>query len=202
MPITEETDTQRPLSPYGNSKKIAEEILEDFVKVNPIFSVVTMRYFNPIGAHESGKIGELPKGVPNNLIPYITQTAAGKREKLMVYGNDYPTKDGTAIRDYIHVVDLANAHVKAVQRLHKNQQDNSFEIYNLGSGNGFSVMEVIKTFERVAKMNLNYEVTDRREGDVPELYTTTDLAFQKLGWKAKRGLDEMIYSAWQWQSRL
>lgn len=201
LPITEHNQTQRPFSPYGNTKKIAEEILDDFTKANANFSTISLRYFNPIGAHESGEIGELPNGIPNNLMPYITQTASGVREKLMVFGKDYDTRDGTPIRDYIHVVDLAQAHVKALQRLIDNHQETALEIYNLGTGNGFTVMEVIQSFERISGLKLNYEIVGRREGDVPELYAATDLAEQKLGWKAKRGLDEMIASAWHWEQK-
>jgi len=201
LPITENNQTQRPFSPYGNTKKIGEEILEDFTKTETNFSAISLRYFNPIGAHESGEIGELPTGTPNNLMPFITQTAAGIREKLMVFGNDYDTRDGTPIRDYIHVVDLAKAHVKALDRLIENKQENSLEIFNLGTGNGFSVMEVIESFERISGLRLNYEIVDRREGDVPQLFASTDLAYQKLGWKAKLGLDEMIDSAWRWEQK-
>jgi UDP-glucose 4-epimerase len=160
-----------------------------------------LRYFNPIGAHESGEIGELPNGIPNNLMPYITQTAAGIREKLMVFGNDYPTNDGTPIRDYVHVVDIAKAHVNALNRLIKQKQEQPLEIYNLGTGNGFSVMEMIESFERVSNSKIKYEILDRREGDVPKLFAGTDLAFQKLGWKAELGLDDMINSAWYWEQK-
>ena len=201
LPITEENKTQRPFSPYGNTKKIAEEILDDFTKANPNFAAISLRYFNPIGAHESGNIGELPNGTPNNLMPYITQTAAGVRKKLMVFGNDYPTKDGTPIRDYIHVVDLAKAHVKALKRLLKQDQEQPLEIYNLGTGNGFSVLDVIQSFDRVSNTKLKYEITDRRDGDVPKLYAATDLALEKLGWKAEKGLDEMIDSSWRWEQK-
>ena len=201
LPIAENNQTQRPFSPYGNTKKIAEEILEDFTKTETNFSAISLRYFNPIGAHESGEIGELPTGTPNNLMPFITQTAAGIREKLMVFGNDYDTRDGTPIRDYIHVVDLAKAHVKALDRLIENKQENSLETFNLGTGNGFSVMEVIESFERISGLRLNYEIVDRREGDVPQLFASTDLAYQKLGWKAELGLDEMIDSAWRWEQK-
>ncbi|MDG1285822.1 MAG: GDP-mannose 4,6-dehydratase, partial [Flavobacteriaceae bacterium] len=149
----------------------------------------------------SGEIGELPNGIPNNLMPYITQTAVGLRDKLMVYGNDYPTKDGTPIRDYIHVVDLAKAHVKAINRLIDGKQEKPLETYNLGTGNGFSVMEVIESFERVSGLKINYEIVGRREGDVPQLFAATDLAHQKLVWKAELGLDEMIDSAWQWEQK-
>ena len=201
LPITEESETKRPFSPYGNTKKIAEEIIDDLIKSNYNFAATSLRYFNPIGAHNSGLIGELPTGIPNNLMPYITQTAAGIREKLMVYGNDYPTKDGTPIRDYIHVVDLAKAHVLAVQRMINNQQDKPFETFNLGTGNGFSVLDVIHTFEKVTNSKLNYQITDRRPGDVPELYAATSLAEEKLGWKATHSLDEMIKSSWDWEQK-
>ncbi len=199
LPITENNKTQRPFSTYGNTKKIAEEILEDYTRSNKVFSVISLRYFNPIGAHSSGEIGELPNGIPNNLMPYITQTAAGIREKLMVYGNDYPTKDGTPIRDYIHVVDLAKAHVLAVKRLLNKEQEMALEIFNLGTGVGYSVMDVIKTFETVTGVKLNYEVTSRRDGDVPELYASINLAKEKLGWSAKKALDDMINSSWIWE---
>jgi UDP-glucose 4-epimerase len=201
LPITEDNETQRPFSPYGNTKKNAEEIQDDFTKSNDAFSAISLRYFNPIGAHPSGEIGELPNGIPNNLMPYITQTAAGIREKLMVFGNDYPTKDGTPIRDYIHVVDLAKAHVKAINRLIDRKQDQPLETYNLGTGNGFSVMEVIESFERVSGLKLNYETVGRREGDVPQLFAATDLVYQKMGWKAELGLDQMIDSAWRLEQK-
>ena len=199
LPITEKNETKRPFSPYGNSKKIAEEIIEDLINSKNSLSSISLRYFNPIGAHESGLIGELPSGIPNNLMPYITQTAAGVREKLMVFGNNYPTKDGTPIRDYIHVVDLAKAHVLAVKRLINKEQDNSFEVFNLGTGNGFSVLDVINSFEKVTNSKLNYEITERRAGDVPQLFAATDLAKEKLGWQAKKSLDEMIDSSWKWE---
>ncbi|MFK8059673.1 MAG: UDP-glucose 4-epimerase GalE [Polaribacter sp.] len=201
LPISEKNKTQRPFSPYGNSKKIAEEIIEDFTNTSKGFSAISLRYFNPIGAHKSGLIGELPTGIPNNLMPYITQTAIGLREKLMVYGNDYSTKDGTPIRDYIHVEDLANAHVKALSRLLNKNQETSFEIMNLGTGNGFSVLEVIKTFEEVTQQKLKYEITNRRSGDVPKLYADAKLAEEKLNWKAVKTLDEMIKSSWIWEQK-
>jgi len=202
LPITEKDKTKRPLSPYGNTKKMAEEIIEDVVTANKNFAAISLRYFNPIGAHSSGLIGELPSGVPNNLMPYITQTAAGVREKLLIYGDDYPTKDGTPIRDYIHVEDLAEAHVKALKRLLNKEQDNSFEVFNLGRGKGYSVLEIVTAFEEVTKQKLNYQITKRRQGDVPILYAATDLAEQKLGWKATRKLEEMIASSWQWEQKV
>lgn len=202
LPITEKNETQRPFSPYGNTKKIAEEILDDFTKSAENFSAISLRYFNPIGAHESGSIGELPNGIPNNLMPYITQTAAGLRDKLMVYGNDYPTKDGTPIRDYIHVVDLAKAHVLAVKRLLNKKQEAALEFFNLGTGVGYSVLDVINSFEAVTKSKLNYEITERRDGDVPQLYASTDLAQEKLGWSADKKLNDMIDSSWTWEQNL
>ncbi len=201
LPITEKNETQRPFSPYGNTKKIAEEILDDYSKSNKEFSAISLRYFNPIGAHESGEIGELPNGIPNNLMPYITQTAAGIREKLLVFGNDYPTKDGTPIRDYIHVVDLAKAHVFALNRLLHKEQEKSLEFFNLGTGVGYSVLDVINSFEEVTNSKLNYEITGRREGDVAQLYAATDLAKEKLGWTAKKELNEMIISSWTWEQK-
>ena len=202
LPITEANETQRPFSPYGNTKKIAEEILEDTVRAHKDFSAISLRYFNPIGAHESGLIGELPCGIPNNLLPYITQTAIGKREKLLVYGNDYSTKDGTPIRDYIHVVDLAEAHVIAVKRLLHREQKTSYEVFNLGTGNGYSVLEIIDAFEKASGKPLNYEITVRREGDVPQLFASTELANERLGWTAKKNLNEMISTSWEWEMKL
>ena len=202
LPITESSETKRPFSPYGNTKKMAEEIIQDVVKANSSLSAISLRYFNPIGAHDTGLIGELPNGVPNNLMPYITQTAMGVREKLMVFGNDYPTKDGTPIRDYIHVVDLAEAHVLAVKRLIKKNQNMSFEIFNLGTGIGYSVMDIINAFESTTKTTLNYEITDRRPGDVPELYADVNLAKNELYWQAKRDLKDMISSAWEWERNI
>ncbi len=202
MPITEDAPTQRPFSPYGNTKKIAEEILEDFTNSQSDVSVISLRYFNPIGAHESGQIGEFPTGIPNNLMPYITQTAAGVRKKLMVFGNDYPTKDGTPIRDYIHVEDLAEAHLKALQRLLDPTPTEPLEVFNLGTGKGFSVLEMIKAFEAVSGSPLNYEITERRPGDVPEMFASTALAKQVLNWEATRGLQEMIQSSWTWEQNL
>ncbi|MEM1408980.1 MAG: UDP-glucose 4-epimerase GalE [Bacteroidota bacterium] len=199
LPITESSQTQRPFSPYGNTKKVAEEIIEDLSKASRHFRAISLRYFNPIGAHSSGLMGELPTGIPNNLLPFITQTAAGIREKLWVYGNDYPTEDGTPVRDYIHVVDLAKAHVLALDRLLGNQQEKQFEIFNLGTGTGYSVMDIIDTFERVTNTKLNYEVTGKRKGDVPELYSSAQLALEKLNWKAELSLEDMIRSAWKWE---
>ncbi len=202
LPITESNEVKQPFSPYGNTKKVAEEILLDLTKSEHNFSAISLRYFNPIGAHSSGLIGELPSGIPNNLLPYITQCAIGILEQLKVFGDDYDTKDGTAIRDYIHVVDLAKAHVAALNRLLKKEQETSYEVFNLGTGKGYTVLEIIREFEKVANMKLNYKIVERREGDVPELYAATKLAEEKLGWKALLGLNEMIRSSWQWEQQL
>ncbi|PTX59705.1 UDP-galactose 4-epimerase [Kordia periserrulae] len=202
LPITEMNQIKRPFSPYGNTKKIAEEILEDFSKSNEAFKVVSLRYFNPIGAHNSGLIGELPNGIPNNLLPYITQCAAGVLKELQVFGDDYNTKDGTAIRDYIHVVDLAKAHVQSLERLLANKEEANFEVFNLGTGNGFTVLDIIKTFEKVAKVNLNYKIVDRRAGDVEALYAETQQAAEKLAWSATLNLEDMIRSSWNWEQSI
>ena len=202
VPITENTPVQRPFSSYGNTKKIAEEILEDFTNSQPNMSAISLRYFNPIGAHESGEIGEFPSGIPNNLMPYITQTAAGVRDKLMVFGNDYPTKDGTPIRDYIHVVDLAEAHLKALQRLLNSTSPTPLETFNLGTGKGYSVLEMITAFEAVSGNPLNYEITDRRPGDVPEMFASTVKAKRILNWEATRDLQDLIQSSWTWEQNL
>ena len=199
LPVTEESELKRASSPYGNSKKIGEEILEDLTKSDLNFSVISLRYFNPIGAHASGFIGEIPSGIPNNLMPYITQTAAGVREQLLVYGNDYPTPDGTAIRDYIHVVDLAQAHVVALKRLLDQKQESPLEVFNLGTAKGYSVLEVIHSFESVTQVQLNYKLTDRRAGDIASLYAATERTEKQLGWKAQKGIDEMMRSSWEWE---
>ena len=201
MPITENAPIQVAMSPYGNTKQIGEEIITDVAKVTNINSIL-LRYFNPIGAHPSAEIGELPLGVPQNLVPFITQTAFGLREKLSVFGNDYPTTDGTAIRDYIHVVDLAKAHVIALQRLLKKQNSEKVETFNLGTGTGSSVLEVITAFEKVSNQKLNYQIVGRREGDVIEAYANTDKANTVLGWKAKSTLEEALASAWKWEQKI
>ncbi len=201
LPVKESTARKDAESPYGNTKKIAEDILEDEVRAGSL-RCIALRYFNPIGAHPTAMIGELPLGVPDNLVPYITQTAIGIREKLMIFGNDYETKDGTPIRDYIHVVDLARAHVVAVKRMMEDKQISPWEIFNLGTGNGFSVLEVINSFEKVSDIKLNYAFTDRRQGDIEKVWADTEYANQELGWKAERGLDEMMQSAWDWELAL
>ena len=202
MPITENAPVKLPESPYGNTKQIGEEIIKDTCLVKENLKAITLRYFNPIGAHPSAKIGELPIGVPQNLVPYITQTAAGLRDCLSVFGDDYPTPDGTCIRDYIHVVDLAKAHVVALQRLLENKNESNFETFNVGTGVGSSVLEVVKSFERVSGQSLNYKIAPRREGDVVSAYANTDKANTVLGWKAESSLDEAMRSAWDWEQSI
>ncbi|WP_298900318.1 UDP-glucose 4-epimerase GalE [uncultured Psychroserpens sp.] len=202
MPITENAPIKPAESPYGNTKQIGEEIIRDTCKVNLDLNAIALRYFNPIGAHASSKIGELPIGVPQNLVPYITQTAAGLRSYLSVFGDDYPTPDGTCIRDYIHVVDLAKAHVFALQRLMNGRQDSNFETFNIGTGVGSSVLEVIKSFERVSGKSLNYKMTARREGDIVSAYADTKKANSILGWKSQLTLDDAMLSAWNWEKHI
>jgi UDP-glucose 4-epimerase len=201
MPITENASVQPAMSPYGNTKQIGEEIITDVVKVSNINSIL-LRYFNPIGAHPTAEIGELPIGVPQNLVPFITQTGIGLRQELSVYGDDYPTPDGTAIRDYIHVVDLAKAHVVALQRLIENKNLDKVETFNLGTGTGSSVLEVIKTFEKVSGKKLPYKIVGRREGDITSAYANTDKANKVLGWKAQSSLEESLASAWKWEQKI
>ncbi|HKK61954.1 MAG TPA: GDP-mannose 4,6-dehydratase, partial [Bacteroidales bacterium] len=184
---------------YGNTKQICEEVIQDYTTVIKGKHFISLRYFNPIGAHPSAKIGELPLGVPNNLVPFITQTAIGIREQLKIFGNDYNTADGTAIRDYINVVDLARAHVIAVNRLIEGENISDFEVFNLGTGRGNSVLEVVKAFEKVTGEKLNYKIVDRREGDVEQVYADTKYANEELGWKAEKELEETLLSAWNWE---
>jgi len=201
MPITEDASVQPAASPYGNTKQIGEEIIKDVTKVTNI-NAILLRYFNPIGAHPTAEIGELPIGVPQNLVPFITQTAAGIRESLSVYGDDYPTPDGTAIRDYIHVVDLAKAHVVALQRLIENKNQDKVETFNVGTGTGSSVLEVITAFEKVSGQKLPYKIVGRREGDITVAYANTDKANTVLGWKAQSTLEEALASAWKWEQKI
>ncbi|AMO20096.1 UDP-glucose 4-epimerase GalE [Flavobacterium columnare] len=201
MPITEDAPVQSAISPYGNTKQIGEEIIADVTKVTNI-NAVLLRYFNPIGAHPSTEIGELPLGVPQNLIPFITQTAIGLRQELSVFGNDYPTEDGTAIRDYIHVVDLAKAHVVALERLLAKKNVEKVEVFNVGTGTGSSVLEVISTFEKVSGQKLPYKIVGRREGDITEAYAHTAKANQVLGWKSQSTLEEALTSAWEWEQKI
>ncbi len=202
LPITEDAPTKPAESPYGNTKKISEDILRDTCKANTHLRSISLRYFNPIGAHPSSEIGELPIGVPQNLVPFITQTAAGVREELSVFGNDYPTADGTCIRDYIHVVDLAKAHVVALQRILQGKAESNYEVYNLGTGKGSSVLEVIQRFERVSGQELPYKIVARREGDVVAAYADTTKANDVLGWKTVSSLDEALLSAWNWEKKV
>ncbi len=202
LPITENAPVKPAISPYGNTKQIGEEIIRDLAQVKPNFNAIALRYFNPIGAHQSAEIGELPIGVPLNLVPFITQTAAGLRDQLSVFGNDYPTPDGTCIRDYIHVVDLAKAHVVALERLLHKKNTQNFELFNLGTGVGNSVLEVIQSFEKVSDQKLNYKIAPRRSGDVISAYADTTLANDVLGWKTSYNLDEAIASAWKWEQKI
>lgn len=201
MPITENAPIQPAISPYGNTKQIGEEIITEVCKVSTINSIL-LRYFNPIGAHPSAEIGELPIGIPQNLIPYITQTGIGLRQELSVYGDDYPTQDGTCIRDYIHVVDLAKAHVIALQRLLNKKNVEKVETFNLGTGTGSTVLEVITTFEKVCGRKLPYKIVPRREGDIVSAYANTDKANTVLGWKAQSTLEEALASAWKWEQKI
>lgn len=202
LPITENALVKQAESPYGNTKQIGEEIIKDTCKVSPNIKAISLRYFNPIGAHESANIGELPIGIPQNLVPFITQTAIGLREQLSVFGDDYPTPDGTCIRDYIHVVDLAKAHVVALKRLLNDKNKDNYETFNLGTGTGSSVLEVIQSFERVSGEKLNYKIVGRREGDVISAYADTTKANEELGWKTKLTLDEGMRSAWIWEQKV
>ncbi|QCX37018.1 UDP-glucose 4-epimerase GalE [Aureibaculum algae] len=201
MPITESAPFKTAESPYGNTKQIGEEIISDASKVSNL-NAIALRYFNPIGAHKTTKIGELPIGVPQNLIPYVTQTAAGMRKELSVFGGDYPTPDGTAVRDYIHVVDLAKAHTVAMKRLLKGDNKSNFEVFNIGTGKGSSVLEVIKAFEKATNKKLNYKIVERREGDITEAYADTTYAQSELKWKAELSLEDALASAWNWQETL
>jgi len=202
LPVTEQSPIQPALSPYGNTKQINEEIIRDFVKVNPEIHAIALRYFNPVGAHPSSLIGELPLGVPANLIPFITQTAAGIRECLSVFGNDYDTPDGTPIRDYIDIIDLANAHIAAINRMEEGKQKKNLEFFNIGTGNGLSVLELIKAFEEATGVKLNYKIVGRREGDIEKVWADTSFANKELGWKAVVPLKETMLNAWNWQKKV
>ena len=202
LPVTENTPKKDAESPYGNTKAISEEVLRDVVKVTPEFNVIALRYFNPIGAHPSALIGELPRGVPNNLVPFITQTAAGIRQQLSVFGDDYETPDGSCIRDYINVVDLAKAHVVSINRLINNTNSDRFEFFNIGTGTGASVLEVVKTFEESTGVKVNYKIVARRPGDIEKIYADTTIANSVLGWKAETSLYDTLLSAWNWEKRI
>lgn len=202
MPITENAPVKKAESPYGNTKQIGEEIITDTCKVTPSLNAISLRYFNPMGAHPSAQIGELPLGVPQNLVPFITQTGVGLREELSVYGSDYPTQDGTAVRDYIYVVDLAKAHVVALKRLLEHKNTHNYEVFNVGTGKGSSVLEVIQSFERISGKKLNYKIVDRRAGDITTAYADTTKANKILGWKSAYTLDEAMESAWRWEQKI
>ena len=199
LPVTEQTPRQPATSPYGNTKTMCEDILRDSVRAYPGIFGIALRYFNPIGAHPTALIGELPRGVPNNLVPFITQTAIGKRECLSVFGNDYPTPDGTCLRDFIDIVDLAKAHVSAVGRMLDGKMKQGYEIFNVGTGRPVSVMELINTFERVNGVKLNWKFAPRRPGDVVSIWADPSLAEKELGWKAERSLDDTLKAAWEWE---
>lgn len=201
-PVTEDTPRQSATSPYGNTKQICEDILRDSVKAYSGIKGIALRYFNPIGAHPSALIGELPRGVPNNLVPFITQTAIGKRECLSVFGGDYPTPDGTCLRDYIDIVDLAKAHVSAVDRMLDGKMEKEYEIFNIGTGRPLSVLELINSFERVNGVKLNWKMAPRRAGDVVAIWADPSLAEAKLGWKATRSIDQTLSAAWAWEKHL
>ena len=201
LPVTELAPVKKAESPYGNTKQVAEEILAETCAVTPNLKVIALRYFNPVGAHKSALIGELPIGVPQNLVPFITQSAIGKRGAITVFGNDYNTPDGSAIRDYIHVVDLAKAHVAAIKRL-ETQRDNNFEIFNVGTGKGSSVLQIINAFEKSTGEKLNYVIGKRREGDIEKTFGDVTKSNKELNWKAELGLEEMMSSAWNWEKYL
>jgi UDP-glucose 4-epimerase len=202
LPITEMAPVKKATSPYGNTKQIAEEILKDVCIVSETLNTIALRYFNPIGAHKTAEIGELPKGSPQNLVPFITQTAAGIRKELSVFGDDYPTVDGSCIRDYIHVVDLANAHVIALERLLNKKNKANYEVFNIGTGRGSSVLEVVNAFEKVTNQKLNYKIVDRRPGDVVSVYADTNKANDELGWKAEKSMEDALESAWKWEKKV
>ncbi len=202
LPVTEDTPRQTATSPYGNTKKICEDIITDAVHADAPYKAILLRYFNPIGAHPSAKIGELPLGVPQNLIPFVTQTAAGIREQLSVFGDDYNTPDGSCIRDYINVVDLAKAHVVAVERMLSGKSLENVEVFNVGTGRGLSVLEIVETFQKVTGVKLNYKIVGRREGDIEQVWADPTKANQVLGWKAEASVEETLLSAWRWQESL
>ncbi|OWO83350.1 UDP-glucose 4-epimerase GalE [Photorhabdus luminescens] len=196
VPLTENAKVGGTTNPYGTSKLMVEQVLKDFAAAEPSFKITSLRYFNPVGAHSSGMIGEDPNGIPNNLLPYITQVAIGRLECLSVYGSDYPTKDGTGIRDYIHVMDLAEGHIAAIDYLNKQQ---SYEVFNLGTGAGYSVLELLHAFEKASGKDIPYKITDRRPGDIAECWSDPSRARNILGWQATRNIDDMMRDSWNWQ---
>ncbi len=199
LPVTELAPVKKAESPYGNTKQIAEEILQETAAVTPDLNVIALRYFNPVGAHSTALIGELPNGIPANLVPFITQSAIGKRGPITVYGTDYDTPDGSAIRDYIHVVDLAKAHVAAIKRLESQQASDNYEVFNVGTGKGFSVLEIIKAFETSTGQKLDYQIGPRRAGDIVQIYGDVHKSNTVLGWNAQLDINEMMHSAWEWE---
>lgn len=202
LPVTEKAPTKKAESPYGNTKQINEEIVRDVVTSGAPINAILLRYFNPIGAHPSALLGELPNGVPQNLIPFLTQTAIGIREKLSVFGNDYNTPDGSCIRDYINVVDLAKAHVIAINRILEKKQKEQVEVFNIGTGRGLSVLELIHAFEESTGVKLNYQIVGRRAGDIEQVWANPDYANNELGWKAETSIEDTLRSAWNWQVKL
>lgn len=202
MPVTEDSPIKRAESPYGATKQMGEQMLQDFARANKTTTIALLRYFNPVGAHPSGLIGELPLGKPQNLVPVITQTAIGKLPKMMVYGEDYPTRDGSCVRDYIHVCDIAHAHTLAVDYLSAKKNKTRCDIFNLGTGDGVTVLEAIKMFEKVSGVKLNYEIGPRRAGDIEAIYANNDFAVTQLGWEIEYNLEEMMRTAWQWELKI
>jgi len=202
LPVTENSPLQPATSPYGNTKQVGEEIIRDTAFSDSNINAIALRYFNPIGAHPSSLIGELPRGVPENLVPFITQTGYGLRDELKVYGNDYDTPDGSCIRDYLHVVDLAKAHVIAVKRLTERKNKSNYEVFNLGTGNGVSVLEAIKSFEKVSGKTLKYKIVGRRAGDIEKIWADPSFANKELGWKTVSTLDEAMKTAWDWENKI
>ena len=202
LPVTEQTPRKQAESPYGNTKAICEDMMRDFCAVNDNINCIALRYFNPIGAHPSALIGELPVGVPNNLVPFITQTAAGIRDELSIFGDDYNTPDGTAMRDYINVVDLSKAHVIAIERLLNRKQKINYEYFNVGTGNGLSVMQLVKTFIAATGVPLKYKIVGRRTGDIEKIWADTTYGCNELGWKAEKSIEETLVSAWEWEKNV
>ena len=200
IPLTENCSIGGTTNPYGTSKYISELMLRDIAKVNANINIICLRYFNPTGAHISGMIGESPKGIPNNLVPYLSQVAIGKRKTLSIFGGDYPTPDGTGVRDYIHVMDLAEGHVAVIDYLEKSKQQANFEVFNLGTGKGYSVLELVKTFETVSRIKITFEIISRREGDIAECWSNPKLANDRLNWRASRDLETMLKDSWRWQT--
>ena len=202
LPVDERAPFKKAESPYTETKQISEKIIEKLTNSNNNISAISLRYFNPVGAHSSALLGELPKGIPNNLVPFITQTAAGIRDRLVVFGDNYDTHDGTAVRDYIHIEDLSEAHIAALERILYFKNENPYEYYNVGTGKGYSVMDVIRSFEKVNNIKLNYVFSERREGDIEKIFSDNKLSKKKLNWSSKKSLDDMMRSAWKWETAI